>query len=142
MSNTSANLFDGVSMEFVYEDGSLERAVTRGDGREGDDVTRNARTIGSVPQQLHGDHPDFLAVRGEVYMPKDAFQAHNRERIERGEEPFRQPAERDRRHDPAARPSVVAERPLAVFTSTCSKRANSRTRIGQNSSGSPSSACG
>ncbi|ELY65825.1 NAD-dependent DNA ligase LigA [Natrinema versiforme] len=107
--------FDGVSMEFVYEDGSLARAVTRGDGREGDDVTRNARTIGSVPQQLHGEYPETLAVRGEVYMPKDEFQKHNRERIERGEEPFANPrnatAGTIRRLDPA----VVAERPLAVF---------------------------
>ncbi|WP_049929023.1 NAD-dependent DNA ligase LigA [Halopiger goleimassiliensis] len=107
--------FDGVSMEFVYEDGSLERAVTRGDGREGDDVTRNARTIGSVPQQLHGDHPDFLAVRGEVYMPKDAFQEHNRERIERGEEPFANPRNATAGTIRQLDPSVVAERPLQVF---------------------------
>ncbi|WP_226004657.1 NAD-dependent DNA ligase LigA [Natrinema salinisoli] len=107
--------FDGVSMEFVYEAGSLERAVTRGDGREGDDVTRNARTIGSVPQQLHGDYPDSLAVRGEVYMPKDAFQAHNRERIERGEEPFANPRNATAGTIRQLDPSVVADRPLAVF---------------------------
>ncbi|WP_290809914.1 NAD-dependent DNA ligase LigA [Halovivax sp.] len=107
--------FDGVSMEFVYEDGRLERAVTRGDGREGDDVTANARTIASVPQRLHGDHPDFLAVRGEVYMPKDAFQAHNRERIERGEEPFANPRNATAGTIRQLDPSVVAERPLQVF---------------------------
>lgn len=107
--------FDGVSMEFVYEDGSLERAVTRGDGREGDDVTRNARTIGSVPQQLHGDYPETLAVRGEVYMPKDEFQRHNRERIERGEEPFANPRNATAGTIRQLDPSVVAERPLAVF---------------------------
>ncbi|WP_049922280.1 NAD-dependent DNA ligase LigA [Halopiger djelfimassiliensis] len=107
--------FDGVSMEFVYEDGSLERAVTRGDGREGDDVTRNARTIGSVPQQLHGDYPEFLAVRGEVYMPKDAFQAYNRERIERGEEPFANPRNATAGTIRQLDPTVVAERPLEVF---------------------------
>ncbi|SDL00279.1 NAD-dependent DNA ligase LigA [Natronorubrum texcoconense] len=107
--------FDGVSMAFVYEDGSLERAVTRGDGREGDDVTRNARTIGSVPQQLHGDYPDFLAVRGEVYMPKDAFQEHNRERIERGEEPFANPRNATAGTIRQLDPSIVAERPLEVF---------------------------
>ncbi|ELY46300.1 NAD-dependent DNA ligase LigA [Natronorubrum sulfidifaciens] len=107
--------FDGVSMAFVYEDGSLERAVTRGDGREGDDVTRNARTIGSVPQRLHGDHPDFLAVRGEVYMPKDAFQAHNRERIERGEEPFANPRNATAGTIRQLDPSIVADRPLEVF---------------------------
>ena len=107
--------FDGISMEFVYEDGSLERAVTRGDGREGDDVTRNARTIGSVPSRLGGNHPDFLAVRGEVYMPKDAFQAHNRERIERGEEPFANPRNATAGTIRQLDPSVVAERPLEVF---------------------------
>ncbi|QFU82069.1 NAD-dependent DNA ligase LigA [Natronorubrum aibiense] len=107
--------FDGVSMEFVYEDGRLERAVTRGDGREGDDVTRNARTIDSVPKRLHGDHPDFLAVRGEVYMPKDAFQAHNRERIERGEEPFANPRNATAGTIRQLDPSIVAERPLEVF---------------------------
>ncbi|AFZ72922.1 NAD-dependent DNA ligase LigA [Natronobacterium gregoryi] len=107
--------FDGVSMAFVYEDGSLERAVTRGDGREGDDVTQNARTIGSVPQKLHGDSPDFLAVRGEVYMPKDAFQEHNRERIERGEEPFANPRNATAGTIRQLDPSIVAERPLEVF---------------------------
>jgi DNA ligase (NAD+) len=107
--------FDGVSMEFVYEDGSLTRAVTRGDGREGDDVTKNARTIGSVPQKLHGDYPDFLAVRGEVYMPKDAFQAHNRERIERGEDPFANPRNATAGTIRQLDPAVVAERPLEVF---------------------------
>jgi len=75
-------------------------------------------------------------------MPKDAFQAHNRERIERGEEPFANPRNATAGTIRQLDPSVVAERPLAVFTSTCSKRSNSRTRIGQNSSGSPSSACG
>ncbi|WP_394740996.1 NAD-dependent DNA ligase LigA [Natronococcus roseus] len=107
--------FDGVSMEFVYENGRLERAVTRGDGREGDDVTKNARTIGSVPQRLHGDHPDFLVVRGEVYMPKEAFQEHNRERIERGEEPFANPRNATAGTIRQLDPSVVADRPLEVF---------------------------
>ncbi|MCU4754129.1 NAD-dependent DNA ligase LigA [Halobacteria archaeon AArc-curdl1] len=107
--------FDGVSMVFTYESGRLERAVTRGDGREGDDVTRNARTIGSVPQRLHGDPPEFLAVRGEVYMPKDAFREHNRERIERGEEPFANPRNATAGTIRQLDPSVVAERPLEVF---------------------------
>jgi len=107
--------FDGVSLEVVYEGGRLARAVTRGDGREGDDVTRNARTIRELPQVLAGDPPEFLAVRGEVYMPKDEFQAHNRERIERGDDPFANPRNATagtlRQQDPA----VVAERPLAFF---------------------------
>ncbi|MFP8957727.1 NAD-dependent DNA ligase LigA [Natrialbaceae archaeon A-CW3] len=107
--------FDGVSMAFVYEQGRLERAVTRGDGREGDDVTRNARTIGSVPQKLHDEPPAFFAVRGEVYMPKDAFQAHNRERIERGEEPFANPRNATAGTIRQLDPAVVADRPLEVF---------------------------
>ncbi len=107
--------FDGVSMAFVYRDGSLERAVTRGDGHEGDDVTRNARTIGSVPQQLHGDPPDLLAVRGEVYMPKDAFQRLNRDRIERGEDPFANPRNATAGTIRQLDPGIVADRPLEVF---------------------------
>ncbi|WP_247730180.1 NAD-dependent DNA ligase LigA [Halovivax limisalsi] len=107
--------FDGVSVEFVYEDGRLVRAVTRGDGQEGDDVTKNARTIRTVPQRLRGDHPDFLAVRGEVYMPKDAFQAHNRERIEQGKEPFANPRNATAGTIRQLDPTIVAERPLSVF---------------------------
>ena len=108
--------FDGLSIEVVYEDGEYVRAATRGDGREGDDVTEQVRTIGSVPARLRGDdHPDRLAVRGEVYMPRDAFDAYNETLIERGEEPFANPrnaaAGTLRQLDPA----VVAERPLDVF---------------------------
>ncbi|PSP50199.1 DNA ligase (NAD(+)) LigA [Halobacteriales archaeon QH_7_69_31] len=107
--------FDGLSVELVYEDGALERAATRGDGEEGDDVTENVRTIRSVPLELDGDPPSFLAVRGEVFMPKAAFQAYNRERLERGDEAFANPrnaaAGTLRQLDPA----VTAERPLDCF---------------------------
>ncbi|ELZ38720.1 NAD-dependent DNA ligase LigA [Halorubrum tebenquichense] len=108
--------FDGLSIEVIYEDGEYVRAATRGDGREGDDVTDQVRTIPSVPGRLRGDdHPDRLAVRGEVYMPRDAFEAYNEALIERGEEPFANPrnaaAGTLRQLDPA----VVAERPLDVF---------------------------
>ena len=107
--------FDGLSIEIVYETGAYDRAVTRGDGRRGEDVTAQVRTIPSVPQQLRGDYPEFLAVRGEVYMPRDGFQELNRERVERGEDPFANPrnaaAGTLRQLDPA----VVARRPLAVF---------------------------
>ena len=107
--------FDGLSVELVYEDGELERAATRGDGEEGDDVTENVRTIRSVPLELDGDYPSFLAVRGEVFMPKAAFQAYNRERLERGDDAFANPrnaaAGTLRQLDPA----VTAERPLDYF---------------------------
>ncbi|MCT9094907.1 NAD-dependent DNA ligase LigA [Haloarchaeobius sp. HME9146] len=107
--------FDGVSLEVIYEDGTLTRAATRGDGYEGDDVTRNARTIGALPQRLRGDYPDYLAVRGEVYMPKEAFQAYNKERVERGDDPFANPRNATAGTIRQQDPSVVAERPLSIF---------------------------
>jgi DNA ligase (NAD+) len=107
--------FDGLSLEVVYEDGVYQRAATRGDGVEGDDVTEQVRTIPSVPQRLRGDYPDDLAVRGEVYIPRDAFQEHNRERVERGEDPFANPRNAAAGTLRQLDPSVVAERPLAVF---------------------------
>ena len=107
--------FDGLSVEVVYVDGRYERAVTRGDGREGDDVTENVRTIDSIPLRLRGDHPGFLAVRGEIYMPKDDFQAHNRERVEAGEDPFANPRNAAAGTLRQLDPSVTAQRPLDCF---------------------------
>ena len=107
--------FDGLSIELVYENGALQRAVTRGDGEYGDDVTENVRTIRSVPLELRGDYPPFLAVRGEIFMPKDAFQAYNRERIERGEDPFANPRNAAAGTLRQLDPSVTAERPLDCF---------------------------
>ncbi|MFC7131757.1 MULTISPECIES: NAD-dependent DNA ligase LigA [Salinibaculum] len=107
--------FDGLSVEVVYEDGVYERAATRGDGERGDDVTAQVRTIPSVPQRLRGDYPEFLAVRGEVYMPRDAFQQFNRERVEAGQDPFANPRNAAAGTLRQLDPSVVAERPLAVF---------------------------
>lgn len=107
--------FDGLSVELVYEDGELDRAVTRGDGTEGDDVTANVRTIRSIPLELRDDPPAFLAVRGEVFMPKAAFQAYNRERIERGDDPFANPRNAAAGTLRQLDPSVTADRPLACF---------------------------
>jgi DNA ligase (NAD+) len=107
--------FDGLSIEIVYETGAYDRAVTRGDGRRGEDVTAQVRTIPSVPQQLRGDYPELLAVRGEVYMPRDGFQELNRERVERGEDPFANPRNAAAGTLRQLDPSVVARRPLAVF---------------------------
>ena len=107
--------FDGLSVELVYEDGQFVRAATRGDGREGDDVTAQVRTIRSVPGRLAGDPPAFLAVRGEIYMPRDGFTEYNRERMERGEEPFANPRNAAAGTLRQLDVSVVAERPLAVF---------------------------
>lgn len=107
--------FDGLSLEVVYEDGVFTRAATRGDGETGDDVTENARTISSIPQRLRGDPPAFLAVRGEVYMPRDAFTEHNRERVENGEDPFANPRNAAAGTLRQLDPKVTAERPLDCF---------------------------
>jgi DNA ligase (NAD+) len=82
---------DGLSMALHYEDGRLARAVTRGDGVRGDEVTPNARAIRAIPLRLRGEAPPLLEVRGEVYMPRSRFEATNREREERGEETFANP---------------------------------------------------
>ena len=107
--------FDGLSVEIVYEDGAYVRAATRGDGEYGDDVTAQVRTIRSVPLALAGDPPERLAVRGEVLMPRDAFREHNRERIERGEDPFANPRNAAAGTLRQLDPGVVADRPLDCY---------------------------
>ena len=83
---------DGVSISLLYEDGVLTRAVTRGNGEVGDDVTENVRTIRTLPLRLDGDgFPDRLLVRGEIYMPRKVFARINEEREERGEELYANP---------------------------------------------------
>jgi DNA ligase (NAD+) len=107
--------FDGISVELVYRDGELERAATRGDGHEGDDITANVRTVGSIPQRLRGDHPEYLAVRGELFMPREPFSAYNSERIAEGKEPFANPRNAVAGTVRQLDPSTVAERPLDCF---------------------------
>ncbi|WP_458208403.1 NAD-dependent DNA ligase LigA [Haladaptatus sp. NG-SE-30] len=107
--------FDGLSLEVVYEDGEYVRAATRGDGETGEDVTENVRTIASIPHHLRGDYPDFLAVRGEVHMPRDAFDEFNRERVEQGDDPFANPRNAAAGSLRQLDPSVTAERPLDCF---------------------------
>ncbi|WP_225335616.1 NAD-dependent DNA ligase LigA [Halomicrobium urmianum] len=107
--------FDGLSVEVVYEDGVYQRAATRGDGEVGEDVTENVRTIASVPERLRGDYPDFLAVRGEVYMPRDAFNEFNRERVEAGDDAFANPRNAAAGTLRQLDPSITAERPLSIF---------------------------
>ena len=83
--------FDGVSISLTYEKGVLMRAVTRGDGTQGDEVTANIKTIHSIPLKLRGDYPDFLEMRGEVIMPHDSFNKVNAERDELGLPTFANP---------------------------------------------------
>ena len=78
--------FDGTAISLTYENGVLSRAVTRGDGRRGDDVTRNVRTIGSIPLRLRGEgYPSLFEIRGEIYMPYASFDRLNAEREISGE---------------------------------------------------------
>lgn len=76
--------FDGVSISLTYEKGILRRAVTRGDGSRGDDVTTNIKTIHSIPLKLKGDYPDFFEMRGEIIMPHNSFEKINIEREDLG----------------------------------------------------------
>jgi DNA ligase (NAD+) len=78
--------FDGTAISLTYENGALKRAVTRGDGRRGDDVTNNVRTIGSIPLRLRGEgYPSVFEIRGEIYMPYASFDRLNAEREAQGE---------------------------------------------------------
>lgn len=83
--------YDGVAISLIYENGTLVRAVTRGDGTRGDVVTANVRTIRTVPLQLQCDFPPLLEVRGEIIMPFSSFEQLNAEREEIGEPPFANP---------------------------------------------------
>ncbi len=107
--------FDGLSVEILYVDGSYERAGTRGDGETGEDVTENVRTIGAVPLRLRGEPPDYLAVRGEVYMPRSGFHEYNRERIQAGKDPFANPRNAAAGTLRQLDPSETADRPLDCF---------------------------
>ena len=83
--------FDGVSISLTYENGLFVKAVTRGDGTQGDDVTTNIKTIRSIPLRLKGDYPDFFEMRGEVIMPHSSFNSINAEREDLGLQPFANP---------------------------------------------------
>lgn len=82
---------DGLAVALVYQDGRFVQGATRGDGLRGENITENLRTIRSIPMQVRGDFPPQFEVRGEVYMPKAAFERLNQERAERGEPIFANP---------------------------------------------------
>lgn len=83
--------YDGLAISLLYENGILTRAVTRGDGVQGDDVTANVKTIHTIPLKLKGDFPALFEVRGEIIMNHQNFERLNRERDEIGETPFANP---------------------------------------------------
>ncbi len=83
---------DGIACSVIYEKGKFIQGITRGDGRQGDDITPNVRTIKSLPLQLYGEAlPDRLVLRGEVFMRQETFQALNEQKEENGEEPWANP---------------------------------------------------
>jgi len=107
---------DGVAICLLYEKGRLVRAATRGDGTTGDEVTRNIRTIGVIPAKLHGEVPDVLEVRGEVYLPQETFARINAERDDQGLPTFANPRNAAAGTLKQLDPNIVAERKLsAVF---------------------------
>ena len=83
--------YDGASISITYENGKLKRAVTRGDGIQGDDVTNNIKTIKSIPLKLAGNFPEKFDVRGEIILPFSGFEKMNQELIEIGETPYSNP---------------------------------------------------
>ncbi len=110
---------DGVAISLLYRQGVFERAVTRGDGKMGDDVTQNVRTIRSLPLKMQGeDIPAFLDVRGEIYMPTEAFLKMNQEREENGEPPFANPRNATAGTLKLLDSKLVARRPLDLFVHT------------------------
>ncbi|NRR92335.1 NAD-dependent DNA ligase LigA [Winogradskyella undariae] len=83
--------YDGASISLTYENGKLLRAVTRGDGVQGDEVTANIKTINTVPLQLKGEFPERFDIRGEIVLPIEGFLKMNEERVENEEEPYKNP---------------------------------------------------
>ena len=103
-------------MSLTYEGGKLVRAVTRGDGIQGDDVTTNVKTINTIPKKLsHGDYPEHFEIRGEVFMHLKAFERLNAERIESGELPYANPRNFASGTIKMQDSGEVAKRPLDCF---------------------------
>ncbi len=109
---------DGASVELVYEHGAFARASTRGDGIVGEDITANVRTIGSVPLRLRDDEqpvPPFLALRGEVVIPIDAFERLNESLLAKDKNPFANPRNAAAGSLRQLDPQLTASRPLEIY---------------------------
>ena len=108
---------DGLAVSLAYERGEFTIGATRGDGTTGEDVTQNLRTVKSLPLRLAVHQPPPLfEVRGEVFLPLEAFQRMNREREENGEEPFANPRNAAAGSIRQLDPRITARRPLAIFS--------------------------
>ncbi|HEY8821818.1 MAG TPA: NAD-dependent DNA ligase LigA, partial [Dermatophilaceae bacterium] len=107
---------DGLAINLLYERGRLVRAATRGDGRTGEDVTNNVRTIEGIPHQLAGsDHPQAIEIRGEVFFPVEAFAELNASLVEAGKAPFANPRNAAAGSLRQKDPRVTATRPLRML---------------------------
>ncbi|MGB1101996.1 MAG: NAD-dependent DNA ligase LigA [Crocinitomicaceae bacterium] len=107
--------YDGVAIGIRYENGALKRAVTRGDGTKGEDVTANVRTIRTIPLNLTGDFPEKFEIRGEIFFPLDHFNSLNEKRAQNGEELYANPRNTASGTLKLQDSSVVAERKLDCF---------------------------
>jgi DNA ligase (NAD+) len=104
--------YDGASISITYENGKLAKAVTRGDGFQGDDVTNNIKTIKSIPLELKGNFPPQFDIRGEIILPLDGFEKMNQELIDIGETPYSNPRNTASGSLKLQDSSEVAKRPL------------------------------
>ena len=107
--------FDGLAVALTYENGSLVRGATRGDGLRGEDVTSNLRTIRSIPLSVPADSPPRFEVRGEVYMPLSGFRELNRQREEAGDPLYVNPRNTAAGTVRQLDPRITAQRPLDIF---------------------------
>ncbi|HPL32865.1 MAG TPA: NAD-dependent DNA ligase LigA, partial [Smithellaceae bacterium] len=110
---------DGLAVNLIYENGQFRRGATRGDGAVGEDVSQNLKTIASLPLKMKtcASHtiPEFIEVRGEVYMEKEPFEKLNRRRVEEGEAPFANPRNAAAGSLRQLDPKITARRPLNIF---------------------------
>lgn len=112
LSYTCELKYDGASISITYENGKLVRALTRGDGFQGDDVTQNIKTIKSIPLQLKGEYPSKFDIRGEIILPFAGFDKMNQELVEIGETPYSNPRNTASGSLKLQDSSEVAKRPL------------------------------
>ncbi|MFE3184982.1 NAD-dependent DNA ligase LigA [Streptomyces violascens] len=115
---------DGLAVNLTYEHGRLTRAATRGDGRTGEDITPNVRTIADIPDRLKGDRiPELVEIRGEVYFPMEAFEGLNARLVEAGDKPFANPRNAAAGSLRQKDPKVTATRPLHMVVHGIGARA-------------------
>ncbi len=117
---------DGLAVELVYRDSLLKVGSTRGDGEVGEDITKNLKTIESIPLKLHGDHPPFLVVRGEVFVTKKEFERVNKANIKAEKKIFANPRNMAAGTLRQLNPKITASRKLSFFAYSIYSRGEKR----------------